>query len=187
MRIVGGLWSGRRLESPSGRVRPTQDRVRQTLFDILADSVVEGAVLDLYAGSGALGLEALSRGAPTAVFVEADGRTRQVLQRNGLALGAGDRMRILGLRVSRALAILSGEGAQFRLILADPPYEDPGVPDLLENLGATGCALLAPEGRLVLESRAGVAVPERCGALGRVRLKLVGETALHFFARGRSA
>ena len=184
MRIVAGVWGGRRLLSPGGSVRPTQDRVRQILFDILGHSVTEGPVLDLYAGTGALGLEALSRGAPAAVLVEADGRTRQVLERNCAALGAGDRARVLGLRVLRAVAMLSGEGASFRWILADPPYDNAEVPQLLEILGAAGVKLIRPGGGLVLECRAPVRWPESAGDLRRYRERRAGETALCFYERG---
>ena len=183
MRIVAGVWGGRRLISPGAGVRPTQDRVRQILFDILGSSVTEGPVLDLYAGSGALGLEALSRGAPEAVLVEADGRARQVLERNCEALAAGERARVLKLRVHRALALLSGEGKSFRWILADPPYDNSEVPALMEFLGAAGCVLFAPGGALALEGRAPARWPIEVGLLRRYRERVVGDTVLCFYER----
>ena len=105
MRIIGGEWGGRRLHAPKSGVRPTADRVRQTLFDILGAGVSEGTVLDLYAGTGALGLEALSRGASSAIFVEASRSVRLVLERNLQELQAGPRARVIGLPVRRALEV----------------------------------------------------------------------------------
>lgn len=187
MRIVAGEWGGRLLQAPRsgvrGGVRPTQDRVRQILFDILADSITEGPVCDLYAGSGALGLEALSRGAPRAVLVEADRGVRQVLHRNCSALAAGDRARVLGMTVARALALLSAEGITFRWILADPPYDNPEVLDLLATLGAPDCPLLREGAGLALECRVSTSLAERAGLLLRRRTRVVGETALHFYVR----
>lgn len=183
MRIVGGEWGGRKLVSPGARVRPTQDRVRQILFDILGGSVGGGPVLDLYAGSGALGLEALSRGAPHAVLVEANAKTAAVLRRNCEI--AGERARVLAMPVRRALALLEREEIRFRWILADPPYGHEDVAGLLERLGSSG--LLEAGDGLVLESRAQDRIPDQAGGLREVRLRVVGETALHFYRRSAGA
>lgn len=183
MRIVGGEWGGRRLFSPGPGVRPTQDRVRQILFDILGGSITEGPVLDLYAGSGALGLEALSRGAPSAVLVESSRRAATVLRRNCETLNAGERARILLLPVRRALALLGQEGAGFRWVLADPPYGTPEVTEVLGALGNAASSVVIPGGGLVLESRESDRVPDRAGELVRRRCRVAGGTALHFFVR----
>ncbi len=183
MRIVGGEWSGRRLVSPDARVRPTQDRVRQILFDILGESVTEGPVLDLYAGTGALGFEALSRGAPRAVFVEMNRRAVEVLERNREVLEAGDRARVVGLPVLRALGILEREQASFRYVLADPPYGARETEQVLEALGAEGSGLLPEGAGLVLEARATDPVPDRAGCLVRFRDRRAGDTVLHFYRR----
>jgi 16S rRNA (guanine966-N2)-methyltransferase len=181
MRIIAGDWGGRTLLSPRGKVRPTQDRVRQVLFDILGGAILQGPVLDLYAGSGALGLEALSRGAPRAVFVESDERIRRVLLENCRLLEAEERCRVLGLRVGRALGLLEAEGARFRWILADPPYGDPETLPLLERLGEPQCRLLEGGGGFVLENRKDAAVPAVCGRLRATRRRELGETCLTFF------
>jgi len=154
------------------------------LFDILGDSVREGPVLDLYAGSGALGLEALSRGAPEAVFVEERAGTRQVLMRNCRALEALDRCRILGMPVLLAVRRLLREEARFRLVLADPPYGDPEIPRLLEILGAPENRLLGEGCGLVLECRIGDPLPERAGGLRLGRSKRIGGTELRFYQQG---
>lgn len=184
MRVVGGEWSGRRLEVPAAGVRPTQDRVRQILFDILGPGTVAGAaVLDLYAGSGALGIEALSRGAARATFVEASARVRPVIERNLRALGAGDAARLLALPAARALERLAREGEEFDLVLADPPYDDRSTPRLVATLGLDGSGVLKRAGCCVVETAAAGALPEAAGRLRRWRVRVVGDTALHFYRR----
>jgi 16S rRNA (guanine966-N2)-methyltransferase len=183
VRIVAGEWGGRTLASPGGKVRPTQDRVRQVLFDILGARVQEGWVLDLYSGSGALGLEALSRGAPCAVLVEAHPRTLAVLKRNCEQLGASPRARVLGLPVSRALGLLEAEKASFRWIVADPPYGDPGGVELLWRIGEESCSLLGSGAGFVLESRSTEVFPDHPGRLRLYRTRVIGDTSLHFYER----
>jgi 16S rRNA (guanine966-N2)-methyltransferase len=121
MRIVGGIYGGRRLIAPKDpRVRPTADRVREAWMSILGADLEGARVLDLYAGSGALGLEALSRGAASADFVEISPASLQALQANVAALGVGDRTRIHRVEALRFAERLGG-GA-FDVVLADPPY-----------------------------------------------------------------
>src|SRR3954467_407805 len=121
MRIIAGEWRGRSLEAPPGNAtRPTADRVRETLFSMLASrlgSFEDLRVADLFAGSGALGLEALSRGAASVTFVENDSKAPALVKRNAERLGATDSIRLLG---ASALALPRSE--PFDLILADPPY-----------------------------------------------------------------
>lgn len=122
MRIVAGKWGGRALASPRGRtVRPTADRVREALFAILGERVAGARVLDLFAGTGALGLEALSRGADSAVFVESDPAAFAVLTRNVAALGE-EGTRRLRSDWRRAVRRLAREGCRFSLVFLDPPY-----------------------------------------------------------------
>jgi 16S rRNA (guanine966-N2)-methyltransferase len=122
VRIIAGTWRGRPLEAPAGMAtRPTADRVRETLFSMLASrlgSFEDLRVADLFAGSGALGLEALSRGAASATFVDSSAAAAAVIKRNADKLGAGERIRVLS---SSALALPRSE--PFHLIFADPPYE----------------------------------------------------------------
>ncbi len=121
MRIIAGRWKGHRIGAPPGRAtRPTADPVREAWMSMLGGAVVDARVLDLFAGSGALGLEALSRGARDVVFVERSGRALRTLRENVETLGAGDQVRIVR---RDALAYVEGleEGA-FELALADPPY-----------------------------------------------------------------
>lgn len=121
MRIIAGEWRGRAIEAPPGQAtRPTADRVRETLFSMLTSRLglfEDLRVADLFAGSGALGFEALSRGAATAVFVEQDAKARTAIKANAERLGALDRIRILG-----GSALVLPRSDPFDLILADPPY-----------------------------------------------------------------
>jgi 16S rRNA (guanine966-N2)-methyltransferase len=182
IRIVAGEWRGRRLLVPAAGVRPTRDMVRQVLFDILGERARAGPVLDLYAGSGALGLEALSRGAPSGVFVESSRRALAVLEENLEALGARSRARVLGLPARSALTRLAEEGAKFAVVLADPPYNDAVNGALPAWLREAGAMVLVRGGVLVLEVPAGT--PEAPGGeLPRTRVRRLGETELWFHER----
>ena len=146
MRIIAGSRKGHRIEAPPGRAtRPTGDRVREAAFNLIGP--VEGAsVLDLYAGSGALGIEALSRGAEAAVFVESDSAACRAIDRNL------EKLRLTGARVvcRDALRFLPTERRQYDLVLLDPPYEMTDYSVLARYLPA----VLAENGLLVVESDA---------------------------------
>ena len=151
MRVVAGRLGGRRLRAPRGRdTRPTSDRVREALFSMLGP--LEGArVLDLFAGSGALAIEALSRGAANAVIVERDGRAVDVIRGNLDALGLGeDDARVVHGPARAALRDASARGDAYDLVLLDPPYRD--APALGRELSQALPAVLAPDARVVAES-----------------------------------
>jgi len=148
MRIIAGIHRGRRLAPVPRGVRPTSDRVREALFARLGD--VEGArVLDLCCGTGALGLEALSRGAVGAVFVDRAGPSLAALARNLQSLGIGDARR-LRADARAAVGRLAREGQRFDLVFVDPPYDDARLPRLCGALAASG--VLASGARVVVES-----------------------------------
>ena len=131
MRIIAGRWRGRRLKTLGGRaVRPTTDRVREAWMSALARSVVDARVLDLFAGSGALGLEALSRGAAHVTFVERSRRAAEVIRANIELLGAGDECTVVGDDVFRFLRRLP---EPVDLVLADPPYGAGDAARLVES------------------------------------------------------
>ena len=157
MRIVAGTARGRRIEAPEGRVtRPTLDRVRQAIFNALdARELVRNAVvLDLFGGSGALALEALSRGAANATVVEADRAAVMFVRRNAEALGFADAVRVIRGDVLRWLVDGGAIALQPTLVLADPPYDWSSWPELFASLPAsvecvvaeTGVSLPAPLG-----------------------------------------
>lgn len=149
MRIIAGEFRSRRLKAPEGmETRPTADKVREALFSILASRVPGARVLDLYAGSGALALEALSRGAQSAVLAECAPRACRAIQENILSLSCGDRAQLLrGTDVS-AMATLEKKQAAFDLIFLDPPYRLDTAP-VCARLCEGG--LLAPGGFIVVE------------------------------------
>jgi 16S rRNA (guanine966-N2)-methyltransferase len=145
VRVVAGEFKGRRLHAPRGaRTRPTADRVREALFSMLGD--VSGArVLDLYAGSGALGIEALSRGAESAVFVERDGSALAALRRNLEAVDA-----VAEVRRQDVARFLARPEGTFDLVLCDPPYDD--APRIAAPLSEAVPAIAAENARIVTES-----------------------------------
>jgi 16S rRNA (guanine(966)-N(2))-methyltransferase RsmD len=122
-RIIAGDFRGRRIRSPHGMaVRPTAGRVKEALFQMLTPSLEGASVLDLYAGSGSLGLEALSRGARCCCFVEHSAPFCGLIRTSVEQVGCGARARIMRTDSARAVALLAREGARFDLVLADPPY-----------------------------------------------------------------
>ncbi len=149
MRIVGGEARGRPLRAVPGReTRPTADRVRQSLFDALGQRMDGLRVLDLYAGTGALALEAVSRGAAGAVLIESDARACAAIFHNVAALRYEDRCRVVRAELPAALRQLQGE--RFDLVFSDPPYAQRAAQGTLDALSASG--VLAPGARIVLET-----------------------------------
>ena len=183
MRIIAGRWRSHRIVAKGRSVRPTTDRARQVLFDILGPNVIGKEVLDLYAGSGALGLEALSRGAKRAVFVDADPRACAGIKWNVAALDAWEQSEVWTRRVGPALAQLVERGLQFDWIFADPPYGKGEELKLLQRLGDSASAILAPGCGVVIESSRQTEIPERCGCLILARTRALGGSTLRIFRR----
>jgi 16S rRNA (guanine966-N2)-methyltransferase len=179
MRIIAGTARGRRLiVPPTNDVRPTTDRVREALFSSLADSVHEGAILDLFAGSGALGLESLSRGARTAVFVEQSRAIFSCLKKNISALGFDS---CCTCYVANALSWLKrqkGTGQVFDLIFLDPPYDGNYLQPVLDLIVEARC--LTSTGKIVAEHRDGFPVEDLNlhPALSVRRTRKYGNTAI---------
>jgi 16S rRNA (guanine966-N2)-methyltransferase len=175
-RIVAGAARGRRLQVPPGTTtRPTSEKVRAAIFNLLGQHFDGGAALDLYAGSGALGFEALSRGCERAVFVEADRRAAEALRANAEHLGWSDRTEVHHGRVEEQLARLRGG---YALIFIDPPYADgPGAALALV------APLLAPEGRCVAEHDARSPPPDRPVGLSLADRRSYGGTGVSIYLR----
>jgi 16S rRNA (guanine(966)-N(2))-methyltransferase RsmD len=180
-RIIGGHGKGRRLSAPGGQAtRPTGARVRQTLFDILAPRVPGCRFLDALAGSGAVGLEALSRGAARVVLVDQSGAAVAAMRENlALLKGAPGQAQVLRQEALVALAALGDSGVRFDVIYLDPPYASELYEPLLEAVGRFG--LLAPGGLVVAEHFHKRALPETMGRLHRSREVRVGDHRLSFY------
>lgn len=179
LRIVAGRLRGRRLRvPPDASMRPTSEIVREALFNILGQDLTGFDVLDLYAGSGALGFEALSRGARRVVFVEADPRAAQALRTSAADLGLEREARLVVGRVENVLD-RARLGGPFNVILADPPYDRTGEAALVETVDAS--RLLSLHGTLVVEREKTTAAETGKSGLLLIRTAEYGRTALDFF------
>jgi 16S rRNA (guanine966-N2)-methyltransferase len=183
-RVIAGSARGIRLQAPGAGTRPLADRVKQTLFAILEPDLAGARVLDLFAGSGAAGIEALSRGSIGAVFVEKDATATRAIEANLRATGLVEAASVVRADVigwlERAPA---GREATFGLVLVDPPYADTDL--LLRVLTALGRAEapLARQARVVAKHFWRDRPPERIGMLAVERERRFGETALTFYRR----
>lgn len=148
MRIIAGEKKSRKIEAPEGQdTRPTADRIKEALFSILQNRLYDARVLDLYAGSGALSLEALSRGAESAVLVDKSYKACRVIQQNIKSLEYGQKATLLNMEDQKAVAQLMKSGRQFDLIFLDPPYRM----DMTQMCGDLSEGLLAEGGMIVCE------------------------------------
>jgi 16S rRNA (guanine(966)-N(2))-methyltransferase RsmD len=183
MRVIAGTWKGRTLKSPAWEgLRPTSDKLRETLFNILAPRVPGARVLDAYAGTGALGIEALSRGARWATFVDHDRRAQALIAENLARCGIADGYVIIRESVTRALDTLRDRRASepFDIVLLDPPYALTG-PDAFESTVSSAGGVVAPDGMLVFEHSRRSAAPAAAGPLILIRTVISGDSALSFF------
>jgi 16S rRNA (guanine(966)-N(2))-methyltransferase RsmD len=182
-RIIAGRGKGRRLKAPQGlETRPTGARLRQSLFDILAPELPGCRFLDAFAGSGAIGLEALSRGASRVVMVDASAAAIAAIRENvaGLA-GAGGDVQVLRQDARVALAALANSGVRFDVIYLDPPYDSDLYEELLEQVSAF--RLLGDGGVVVAEHFHKRILPETIGRLARTRSARLGDHRLTFYRR----
>lgn len=190
MRIIAGNYRSRRLDAPPGlSTRPTSDRLRETLFNVLAPRICGtnggAAFLDLYAGSGAVGLEALSRGAAHVTFVERAPAALKVLRKNLDQLGIESRFEVRAESVAtflRSSTKPTPRSIQYEVLFADPPYDD--LEEYAATLGTLGRMqeILAPGAIVVAEHRRKQKLDDRYGCLHRTRLLEQGDAALSFYA-----
>lgn len=182
IRITAGAWRGRQLKVPrGGDVRPAQDRVRLAVFSSLADRVPGARVLDLFAGTGAYGLEALSRGAASATWVENNRRILTVLRENVTTLGGPDRGPAVVFADALRFLERGGGDAPYDLIFADPPYDRDGgwLKKILSAL--TGKSILKSSGLLVMEQSVHVPAVTREG-WQQLKRRVYGETQIDYIA-----
>lgn len=182
MRISAGAYRGRRLQSPKGiRTRPTSDLLRQAIFNVVGSHVHGAHVLDLFAGTGALGLEALSRGAATAAFAERDRTALATLRANLGALGVTDQARILPMDALAALEVCTRNGERFDCVFLDPPYLGDHAARCIEGL-APG-TVLRENAVLVVQAFHKTILPGRVGTLARSWDRRYGETRLTVYRK----
>ena len=180
MRVLAGALKGQRLATPKGRTtRPTADQVRIACLDTLMPYLEAGPFLDLFAGAGGVGIEALSRGAPSAVFVERDRQAVLALEDNIARLGLAHRARVYRQDVSRALEALTRAGARFAVVFLDPPYASPDAAPALEGIARAECLL--PGSIVVAQHATKAPPPVELGALALWKSRRFGETTLTFF------
>jgi 16S rRNA (guanine(966)-N(2))-methyltransferase RsmD len=178
MRIISGKYKGRTIKMPKG-IRPTQDKVRKALFDILGD--IKGlSFLELFAGSGAVGIEALSRGAKEIVFIEKDKRCAKKIKENLSSLSLLS-YRIIEFDTSKVIRHLNQNGKQFDIIFLDPPYYGDLSKKTLQTLGAYD--ILAPNGFIIVQHFKKDILPERIGNLIILRQAEYGDTLLSFYRK----
>lgn len=199
MRVIAGTFRGRRLAAPKGKrlVRPTTDRVKESVFSILRERVVNANFLDLCAGTGSIGIEALSRGAKHVTFLDRDPRCIAIIERNlgvcGLTIEPRARYNLLCRDILKGIAYLHKRSVVFEVIYFDPPY-GVGLKDKSQNsieLYATSLALLAEtrlleiEGTLLVEHAKQVVLPDAVGSLNRDRQVRYGDTVVSFYQKKR--
>jgi 16S rRNA (guanine(966)-N(2))-methyltransferase RsmD len=184
MRVIAGKFRSRPLAAPRGRdTRPTSDRLRETLFNVLAPRVADAIFLDLYAGSGAVGIEALSRGAKEAIFVENAEPALRTIRANLSSLGIRGGYALESRSTAAALKRLAAGSRVVDLVFLDPPYaEVAAYESALGLLGGECRNMLAPNALVVAEHLKKVEPAERYGALQRFRLLKQGDSALSFYS-----
>jgi 16S rRNA (guanine966-N2)-methyltransferase len=181
--VIAGTLKGRRLKTPAWEgLRPTSDKLRETVFNILAPRVRGARVLDGYAGTGALGIEAVSRGARFATFVDQDRRATALIAENVAHCGIQDHCAIIRTKIADAFELLCGDAASdpFDIVLLDPPYVPEHDSDIDAILRAAVC-LLDRSGVVVLEHARRAPVPDASGELVRTRSVVAGNSALSLY------
>jgi len=189
MRIIAGRFRSRVLTAPPGMsTRPTSDRLRETLFNVIAPRIEGANFLDLYAGSGAVGIEAISRGAARVAFVERDAAAVRVVRENLQRLGILNGFRMHAGSVKTFLRLSAGGSSRtvlYNLVFLDPPYDaDVEYANTLALLGGSGAAHLTPDALVIAEHRRKQPPEERYHSLRRTRLLEQGDAALSFYALG---
>jgi 16S rRNA (guanine(966)-N(2))-methyltransferase RsmD len=184
MRVISGISKGRKLATPKNRsLRPTSDRVKESIFNILRGEMEGKVVLDLFAGTGNLGIEALSRGAKKVVFVEKGRQALRLIQRNLVQFGLDGRSEIIPKDANRAIGILRRRGEFFDLILMDPPYEKGLIQKTLTKLNSHQIYYM--DSILVIEHHRREALPHPVNGWNLIRQRRMGDTVISFLTPQR--
>ena len=179
MRIIAGQFRSRRLRgTPPSGIRPTSDKLRETLFNVLGPAVSGAVFLDGFAGMGGVGIEAISRGARLACFVDESRQACAVIRENLDSLGVEQGFRIMEMKLRKALSLCEQDGVVFDIAFLDPPYDREDL--YTEALELFGSRPLVKD-VLVIEHSRRIALPETAGALHRVRLLTQGDSSLGFY------
>ncbi|GGD68723.1 16S rRNA (guanine(966)-N(2))-methyltransferase RsmD [Paenibacillus nasutitermitis] len=180
MRVIAGTAKGRALKAvPGMNTRPTTDKVKEAIFSMIGPYFDGGWALDLFAGTGGLGIEALSRGAEHAVFVDLEQSSIEVIKRNVQASGFQEQAEIYRNESLRALKALAKRGSVFRIVFLDPPYKMKNMDVIMEKLSAE--AMLAADAVIVVEHDAGHSYPEVIGHFEQAKHSKYGDTAVSIY------
>ncbi|MGY3714034.1 16S rRNA (guanine(966)-N(2))-methyltransferase RsmD [Sutcliffiella cohnii] len=180
MRVVSGKFKGRQLKAvPGMNTRPTTDKVKESLFNIIGPYFTGGLVLDLFGGSGSLGLESLSRGMDHVIFVDKDGKAIQTIKSNVESLQVGEQVEIYRNDAVRALNAIQKRDLQFDLILLDPPYKRHQLEQLIHKM--SDLKLLKHNGQIVAEHSNDVVLPDVIGNFSIQRQETYGITVISVF------
>jgi 16S rRNA (guanine966-N2)-methyltransferase len=187
VRVIAGKFRSRRLKGPGAlKIRPTSDRLRETLFNVLGPAVQDSLVFDLYAGTGAIGIEAISRGAREVIFVESHAKTAQLIRENLASLDIREGAEVLEAPAERGLEKLAARHLLADFIFLDPPYDAPD--EYMETMEFLDAAhLIAPGGMVIAEHERKLELPEFFTRLERTRLLEQGDTALSFYRLAAAA
>jgi 16S rRNA (guanine966-N2)-methyltransferase len=183
LRVIAGKYKSRRLTAPAGtETRPTSDRLRETLFDVVAPAVPGSVWLDLFAGTGAIGIEAISRGARMVYFVESSRRAVRTILANLSSLGIEEGFDLLERNVPLALRLLDSQAVACDFCYLDPPYRE--MADYVEVLGfLSHSRVLTPKGLVIAEHDKRFDPGEALGSLRRLRTLRQGDSVLSFYRR----
>lgn len=180
MRVIAGEYKGRRLDRIKGTdIRPTSDKVKESLFNILGDAVIDSAFLDLFGGTGGIGIEALSRGAKHVVFIDSDIKSIKVLRGNLNRLNINDCVEVYNAGYSTAISKLYKFGKKFDIIFIDPPYSIGLAESALKEIDNN--PILSQSGLIIVEHDSKEDMPQKVGKLSLYRVKKYGNIVLSFY------
>lgn len=180
--MIAGLARGMKLKTPKGsNTRPTVDKVKESLFNIISPYMNESSVLDLFSGTGALAIESLSRGATGATMVEADRKCCNIIRENLAHTGMSDRGLVYCMKVSKAISELGRKGDKFDIVFMDPPYLKNFIQETLQLLITND--IIINNGIVIVEHHKNETVPDVIGTLKKVRTQTYGETHISFLVQ----